>query len=111
MGLFDPPYDAPHYVRGPFGAHWCGPEKFEAWEWTHCATYTAEPDGDGQTVAVDVSMAPAAFYRLRVLPGKNSVGEQMGAWALSTGSGEAATAALIAEKIASGMLGLVGRKE
>jgi hypothetical protein len=97
------PYDR---ERRAFGNKWCGPDKYESWVETLVARYEKDPlDGDGQTVEVYCTAAPARFYRLKVLPSPDSINNQQAGFEITTGSGAGELAASIAEAISQGMLG------
>lgn len=93
--------------RMPFGEHWCGPDQFEPHKETLVATYPKNPpDGDGQSVNVYCTAAPARFYTIRTQAGEDSMGYPQPGFTLSTGSSEQNLAAAIAEAISKGMLGM-----
>ena len=102
----DRPYDS---ELKAFGANWCGPEHYPHGEDVLVARYPKETDddgkGDGQSVDVYCCAMPARFYILKVKSEPNSIGDNQDAFEVRTGSSEAKTAAIIAEKVASGMLG------
>ena len=89
--------------KDAFGEHWCGPDKYPHLELTLIALFPKTND-DGQGVTVYCTAAPVRFYELEVKGGTNSVGTVQEGYTLTTGSGMAKMAALIAETIASGML-------
>jgi hypothetical protein len=89
--------------RAAFGAHWCGLEARREGEWTLCALYPAQ--GDGQSVEVHCNATPAKFYQLRVQAGPDSGISP--AYSLCTASGGHRIAAEVAQAISSGMLGLI----
>ncbi len=98
-------FEAQDRDRTPFGDKWAGPSAFEPWEETLVATFDTRAGGDGQTVQVFCTATPARFYKLKVLPGENSVGTPQGAYEINTGSGQAELAVKVAEAISKGMLG------
>lgn len=89
-----------HYVAPPDG-------KYDHADWTVVALYVKR-GSDGQRVEIDTARCPAAFYRLRALPGKNSVGDPRQPFALSTGSGTEMAELMhkLALAISEGMVGL-----
>ena len=89
-----------------FAEHWCGPRLYETHKETLVAKYLSDNDDDGQTVEVYCTAAPARFYKIKVLEGKDSIGRALPARELITGSGEAQLAADIALAISIGMLGI-----
>ena len=104
-GLFPSMYDARDYEIAAFGERWIGPKRFKPWEETHVATFEKHEGGDGQTVNVYCSAAPARFYKLHVLAGANSCNEPQAAYKVCTGSGAHQLAADLAKAIAEGMIG------
>ena len=98
-------YEARDYEIAAFGQRWVGPKSFKPWVETHVATYEKHSGGDGQTVNVYCSAAPARFYKLSVLAGANSVGEPQAAYEVNTGSGQHQLTADLAKAIAEGMIG------
>jgi hypothetical protein len=87
-----------------FGENWCGPDQYEPWKDVLVARYESSYESDGQPVEVWGCAAPARFYRIKALQGRNSVGALLGPWELGTGSGMAEQAAMIAKAISEGML-------
>ena len=76
-------------------------------EWRTERTYPkTPPDGDGQEADVQVARYPAAFYRVVVHEGSNSVGESEPGFVLATGSGMSKLAHEIAKAVSEGMLAL-----
>ena len=69
------------------------------------ARYDRIPDGDGQDVEVYCCAMPARFYTLKVLPARDSVGEPMSGYVISSGSGVGQLMARLAEEISRGMIG------
>jgi len=70
------------------------------------ARFEAE-SGDGQSVEVWCTRAPAQFFEIRVLPTRDSCGRAMPGFTLQTGSSCGALAFQIAQSASEGMLGLV----
>jgi hypothetical protein len=102
--MFDFLYEPYEKEKAVFGEHWCGPNKYDPWKPAIIAVYT-KPDGsDGQTVTVYCVATPARFYELEVSEGKDSIGERQNGYKITTGSGLAEVAALIAKEISTGML-------
>ena len=104
--MFDthhPPYE--HEIRA-FGDAWCGPELYESHKENLVARYESPDTSDGQTVEIFCTPFPARCYTIRVLAGKNSIGDHHAAYELRTGSSMAELAAEIGKAIADGMLGL-----
>jgi hypothetical protein len=68
---------------------------------------------DGQSVEIDECRMPARFFRLRALADVNSVGKQVPAFALSTGSGDGMGRLMVAlgRAIAEGMVGLAREED
>lgn len=64
------------------------------------------PDGDGQEADVQVARYPAAFYRVVVHEGSDSVGGIKPGFVLATGSGMSKLAHEIAKAVSEGMLAL-----
>lgn len=87
-----------------FGSHWCGPENYENNIEYLVASYSPSSNSDGQPVDVFCYCAPARFYTICARHGYNSVGSEIEAWNLATGSGRASLAATIAKAISHGML-------
>lgn len=96
-------YEATHQDRAEFLGNWCGPDTFEHSKKMLVARY--QGTGDGQSVEVYCTAMPARFYALKVLPGKNSVGEDRQGYEITTGSDCQEWAAETAAMIAEGMLG------
>lgn len=90
--------------RSAFGERYKPPAEFPHDGWTQVAEYESGDNSDGQNVAVDESRMPARFFRLRVLPGPNSVGEMQPGYEVATGSGMEQWVAETAEQIAEGMV-------
>jgi hypothetical protein len=63
--------------------------------------------GDGQPVEVYECRMPARFYKIKVLPSKNSVGEKKEGYEITTGSGDqmGELTASLAISITEGMIG------
>ncbi len=91
-----------------FGENWCGPHTYEMYKEQLVARYESSDENDGQTVEVYCTIAPARFYTIKVLEGRDSVGNKKAAYAFQTGSGldMAKLAANMGEAISEGMLGL-----
>lgn len=89
-----------------FGKRWIGPERLDSYEPTLAAKFP-KVGGDGHDVEVYVQAAPARFYTVKALPGKNSVDEPQAGFEVTTGSGEdiGRLAIKIAEAISEGMIG------
>lgn len=90
------------------------PEVFPHGPWALVASLPKNPpDGDGHACEIYECRVPARFFRLVVLPGKNSMGEISPGWAMSTGSGDEAGKLIvqIAKAVTEGMLGLEFGKE
>lgn len=104
--MFDELYTPYDTELAAFNRHWCGPYKYESWKETLVARYEKEEVGDGQTVEIYCTAAPARFYTIRALAGKNSVGEPQAAYELGTGSSGDKLAAAIGSAISQGMLAL-----
>ena len=84
------------------------PEKFEHWKETLIAKINSDGDSDGYDVEIYETRAPARFFKIKVLPTKNSVGEIKGGFSVSTGSGGddmLKFVSQIADKIVNGMIG------
>lgn len=66
-----------------------------------------EGEGDGQTVEVYEMRLPATFYTVKVLEGRNSIGQPQKAFEITTGSGKemGELAGRLAVEIAKGMIG------
>lgn len=62
--------------------------------------------GDGQDVEVQVAYHPAAFYRIVVHAGSNTVSNPLPGFTLETGSSMKPLALAIAKAVSEGMLGL-----
>lgn len=77
-------------------------------DWKPLTTIHKEPGSDGQDAEIHVCRMPAAFYRIKVLAGTNSIGAPLPAFTLQTGSGtEMCDLAFeIANAVAKGMLAL-----
>lgn len=103
---FDSMYESRRTDQKVFGKYWMGPFKFEHGKDTPIAFYKAEEGSDGMNVEVECCAMPARFYKIRVLPTPNSVGEMKPGFTLTTGSSCAELAAQIAEAARDGMLGL-----
>ncbi len=106
-GIFDRLYKTNTGDIAIFGDHWRGPDTLTR-DWTLVARYEAPENSDGLTAEVDCAAMPARFYRLRVLQGPNSCGEQQDGFCLSTGSGAEVGrwTALTAKLVSEGMVGL-----
>lgn len=95
--------------RAVFGERYSPPERFTHGEWHMVARYE-KVGGDGQAVEVDECRMPASFFRIRVLPGVNSIGEPTSGYTLSTGSGMERLAHEIASAACEGMIGIRERE-
>lgn len=83
-----------------FGEHWCGPGAYKIWEKTLIAVYEpAEEGADYKAARVYCTAAPARFYEIQFTDGENRI-------SISTGSDEHELAALIAESLSEGALGV-----
>lgn len=98
----DKPY--PEEVKA-FGIYWCAPERYNIWEKTLVAKIPKIENGDGQSVEVYCTSAPARFYELKVLPEPNSVGDSQEGCVVSFGSGQWKLAKEIAVAFSEGMIG------
>lgn len=97
-----------------FGGHYTPPEKFSHGGWHMVARLEkTPPEGDGQDVEIDESRYPARFFRLRVLPGVNSIGAAKSALTLTTESGDKMGRLVlqIGQAFAEGMLGFHPEEE
>lgn len=110
--IFDFLYDARYDARDYEGLeliqeYWCGPKRFPHGDKCLVARIPKRPeDGDGQPVDVYVCAMPARFYTVEAKLAEDSVGWQLHAWSLETGSGVemAELASRMALAISSGML-------
>jgi hypothetical protein len=72
-----------------FGDAYVPPARFHHGQWYLVARFEKdEPHSDGQPVRIDEMRLPARAFRLRALASRNSVGEVLPAWSLSTGTGD-----------------------
>jgi hypothetical protein len=87
------------------GDKWQGPDQYGHFTEHLLAVY--EGEGDGQTVELYGSAAPARFYKLKVRKGHDSMGELQPGYEVNTGSGRAVLelAVKLAEEISGGMIG------
>lgn len=94
--------------RELFGDAYSPPERFEHGNHYPVATYRKEEGGDGQDAVICECRLPARFFRLEVLPDKDSLGNDRPGFALSTGSGDEAGRLMvaIAKAAAEGMVGM-----
>lgn len=101
--ILDKPYD---WELNTFGKNWCGPTKYTNWKRELVAKFPKSPsDGDGQSVEVYCTPAPARFYELVALPEPNSVGDPQEGFVVSFGSGQWELAKQVAVAISEGMIG------
>lgn len=106
--VFEVLYETRDDDTEPFGEHWCGPQQFKPWEETLIAVYASPDTSDGQSVEVYLTAAPARFWTIRVLDDRDSAGESLDRFDITTGSGGREMAQFVhktAELIADGMLG------
>lgn len=91
-----------------FGAHWCGPERFEHSKKVAVARYPQNPvGGDGREAVVYCSASPSRGYEIKVPAGTDYDGPPQAGFRITTGSGPAGLSKLvaqIAEQISQGML-------
>ncbi len=88
-----------------FGEHWCGPEVFPDDHGVHLvARYVTDPRSDGQDVEVYRLAMPASFYRIKALPGSDSMGDPIEPWVFQTGSDMWQLAVGMASAASNGML-------
>ena len=92
-------------LKSLFGDRFVGPPKLEHHTRTLIAKYP-EKDNDGYGVEIYCTPYPAAFFDIVALDSQNSVGDKKKGFTLSTGSGCAKEAKVIAEMLHTGMLGL-----
>lgn len=88
----------------PFGKRWCGPGKYDLGKRTLIAEYAKNKNEEARHVKVFCTAMPARFYEIEVEEGKNSVKDLQKGYKISTSSGEAGIAAIIAEAISGGKL-------
>jgi hypothetical protein len=107
--MFDNLYYPDDRDRAIFGESYDPPEKFTHGGWHQVVGIPKEyPDSDGQAVAIDECRMPTRFFRLRMLPGVNSIGVPYRTdITLSTGSGDDMGRILfeLGKQIAAGMIG------
>lgn len=89
--LYEPRADDP--LRSELAKHrlaqcYKPPKKFEHGKDTLVVSIPKVENGDGHPVEIWECRMPATFYRVRVLPSKNSCNEAKPGFELSTGSGE-----------------------
>jgi hypothetical protein len=102
--MFDSWYVPYASERAAFGVNWTDPQIYKYGEYIGCALYIRPEKSDGQSVEVSCCAMPARFYKLNVLPGATSVGEERPGYVVTFGSGQAEIAAQIANAIREGML-------
>jgi len=102
--MFDEMYIPYDHEKAAFGKNWCGPDKYQHAKSSLVARYPKDFGGDGQSVDVFCSAAPARFYTLKIKAEPNSMGEYQAPFEVGTGSGMDSMAVEIAEAIASGLL-------
>ncbi len=86
---------------------YCGPAEFSHGEWYKIADIH-KTSGDGYDVEIHECRMPARSFKLVVKPGPDSIGEMRPGFALSTGTGDAVGALLVAvaKQVARGMIAL-----
>lgn len=103
--MFETLYTPFKEEREIFGKAWCGPAQYKHRKTHLIARYRAH--GDGQPVSVFCNALPARFYTVKARKGKDSMGEPVKPWTLTTGAGMgmARLAKDMAEAASAGMLG------
>lgn len=101
-------YSGDRYKKILSGYSYDPPEQFEHSKDELVATIRADEGSDGQDVEIYECRLPAVFWKMRVLPTPNSVGEMQEGFMMTTGSGVDMGVLIfeIAQEIADGMLGL-----
>lgn len=79
--------------------------EFNHGDWVRVAQLKSQPDNDGRDVEIYEVRYPARFFKIKVLPTPNSVGEISTGFCLSTGSGCDRLAFDIAKAAQNGMIG------
>lgn len=100
--IFPELYLADRRDKAIFGSAYIAPDKFIHGVAAKVAEYKG--NDDGQSCEVWETRIPARFFEVRVLPGKNSVGEVQHGYSLETGSSMGQLANDVAKAIAEGMI-------
>lgn len=92
-------------IKSKIGKNFVGPDMLPHCKETLIAVYKKEKGSDGQDVELYCSAAPAQFFRIKALPGKNSIKDKQNGFEITTGSGMLDWSIETSKMIAGGMIG------
>lgn len=93
-------------LKDIMGSHYCGPDVLPHDEEVRVAKLDDDPESDGYGVEIYCTACPAQFFTIKILDSTNSIGEERGGFALTTGSGMAELSYQIALSVNQGMIRL-----